>query len=87
MPASRVFSGSAEDAVAIAPVLLAYLVSLIPMAVLFIVQRTCRARLFGGNDAGWFLFWGYQFFIVMAALGYVLGISLDDVKNDKTIIL
>ncbi|WP_456307089.1 cytochrome-c oxidase, cbb3-type subunit I [Neoroseomonas terrae] len=42
---------------------------------LFIVQRTCRARLFGGNDAGWFLFWGYQFFIVMAALGYVLGIT------------
>ncbi len=43
VPASRVFSGSAEDAVAIAPVLLAYLVSLIPMAVLFIVQRTFYA--------------------------------------------
>ena len=42
---------------------------------LFVVQRTCRARLFGGADAGWFLFWGYQFFIVMAALGYVLGIT------------
>uniref|UniRef100_UPI0038D1662F cytochrome-c oxidase, cbb3-type subunit I n=1 Tax=Neoroseomonas soli TaxID=1081025 RepID=UPI0038D1662F len=42
---------------------------------LYIVQRTCRARLFGGEDAGWFLFWGYQFFIVMAALGYVLGIT------------
>ena len=42
---------------------------------LFIVQRTCHARLFGGNDAAWFLFWGYQFFIVMAALGYVLGIT------------
>ncbi|MBR0680636.1 cytochrome-c oxidase, cbb3-type subunit I [Roseomonas eburnea] len=42
---------------------------------LFVVQRTCRARLFGGEDAGWFLFWGYQFFIVMAALGYVLGIT------------
>jgi cytochrome c oxidase cbb3-type subunit 1 len=42
---------------------------------LFIVQRTCRARLFGGDDMGWFLFWGYQFFIVMAALGYVLGIT------------
>jgi cytochrome c oxidase cbb3-type subunit 1 len=42
---------------------------------LFIVQRTCRARLFGGDDAGWFLFWGYQFVIVMAALGYVLGIT------------
>jgi cytochrome c oxidase cbb3-type subunit 1 len=42
---------------------------------LYVVQRTCRARLFGGEDAGWFLFWGYQFFIVMAALGYVLGIT------------
>ncbi len=42
---------------------------------LYIVQRTCHARLFGGNDAAWFLFWGYQFFIVMAALGYVLGIT------------
>jgi cytochrome c oxidase cbb3-type subunit 1 len=42
---------------------------------LFVVQRTCRARLFGGDDAGWFLFWGYQFVIVMAALGYVLGIT------------
>jgi cytochrome c oxidase cbb3-type subunit 1 len=42
---------------------------------LYVVQRTCRARLFGGEDMGWFLFWGYQFFIVMAALGYVLGIT------------
>jgi cbb3-type cytochrome c oxidase subunit I len=42
---------------------------------LYIVQRTCRARLFGGNDMGWFLFFGYQFFIVSAALGYVLGVT------------
>ncbi|MCC7425666.1 MAG: cytochrome-c oxidase, cbb3-type subunit I [Alphaproteobacteria bacterium] len=42
---------------------------------LHVVQRTCRARLFGGAEAGWFLFWGYQFFIVMAALGYVMGIT------------
>ncbi len=42
---------------------------------LYVVQRTCHARLFGGEDAGWFLFWGYQFVIVMAALGYVLGIT------------
>src|SRR3546814_3293482 len=25
---------------------------------IFIVQRTCRARLFGGPAAGWFLFFG-----------------------------
>ncbi len=42
---------------------------------LFIVQRTCRARLFGGEEMGWFIFWGYQFFIVTAALGYVLGVT------------
>jgi cytochrome c oxidase cbb3-type subunit 1 len=42
---------------------------------IYVVQRTCRARLFGGNDMGWFLFWGYQFFIVTAALGYVMGVT------------
>ncbi|MGB7335436.1 MAG: cytochrome-c oxidase, cbb3-type subunit I [Salaquimonas sp.] len=40
----------------------------------YIVQRTSRARLFGGNLA-WFVFWGYQLFIVMAATGYLLGIT------------
>ncbi|WP_420857695.1 cytochrome-c oxidase, cbb3-type subunit I [Marivivens marinus] len=38
----------------------------------YIVQRTSAARLWGGN-AGWFVFWGYQFFIVLAATGYLLG--------------
>ncbi|MDJ0388381.1 cytochrome-c oxidase, cbb3-type subunit I [Roseomonas sp. E05] len=42
---------------------------------LYVVQRTCRARLFGGEEMGWFLFAGYNFFIVMAALGYVLGVT------------
>jgi cytochrome c oxidase cbb3-type subunit 1 len=41
---------------------------------LYVVQRTSRARLFGG-DLAWFVFWGYQLFIVMAATGYLLGIS------------
>ncbi|MCO5130094.1 MAG: cytochrome-c oxidase, cbb3-type subunit I [Xanthobacteraceae bacterium] len=40
----------------------------------YVVQRTCRARLFGG-DMVWFVFWGYQFFIIMAATGYLLGIT------------
>ncbi len=40
----------------------------------YIVQRTCQARLFGGKLA-WFVFWGYQLFIVMAATGYLLGIT------------
>jgi cytochrome c oxidase cbb3-type subunit 1 len=42
---------------------------------LHIVQRTCRTRLFGGAGLSDFLFWGYQFFIVMAALSYVMGFS------------
>jgi len=42
---------------------------------LYVVQRTCRARLFGGDAMAWFLFWGYQVFIVLAASGYVLGIT------------
>ncbi len=40
----------------------------------YIVQRTCRARLAFGNLA-WLVFWGYQLFIVLAATGYVLGIT------------
>jgi cytochrome c oxidase cbb3-type subunit 1 len=38
----------------------------------YVVQRTSRARLWGGNLA-WFVFWGYQLFIVLAATGYLLG--------------
>ncbi|AYG64006.1 cytochrome-c oxidase, cbb3-type subunit I [Rhizobium jaguaris] len=44
------------------------------MTSFYVVQRTCRARLFGGKLA-WFVFWGYQLFIVMAATGYILGIT------------
>jgi cytochrome c oxidase cbb3-type subunit I len=42
---------------------------------LYVVQRTGQARLFGGAGLAWFLFAGYQAFIVMAAAGYVLGIT------------
>jgi cytochrome c oxidase cbb3-type subunit 1 len=38
------------------------------------VQRTCRTRIAGGIWP-WFVFWGYQFFIVMAASGYLVGIT------------
>ncbi|HRO12025.1 cytochrome-c oxidase, cbb3-type subunit I [Amaricoccus sp.] len=38
----------------------------------YVVQRTCATRLWGGN-AAWFVFWGYNLFIVLAATGYVLG--------------
>jgi cytochrome c oxidase cbb3-type subunit 1 len=40
----------------------------------YVVQRTSRARLW--NDAlTWFVLWGYQLFIVLAATGYLLGIT------------
>src|SRR3954449_9690497 len=42
---------------------------------LYVVQRTCRAPLFGGPTLARLVFWGYQAFIVLAASGYVLGIT------------
>ncbi len=40
----------------------------------YVVQRTCRVRLW--NDAlAMFTFWGYQSFIVIAAAGYVFGVT------------
>ena len=38
----------------------------------YVVQRTCHVRLHSDKLAN-FTFWGYNFFIVIAALGYVLG--------------
>ncbi|MEQ1688839.1 MAG: cbb3-type cytochrome c oxidase subunit I, partial [Sphingopyxis sp.] len=40
----------------------------------YIVQRTCRARLAFPNLAR-FVFWGYQLFIVLAATGYLMGVT------------
>jgi len=40
----------------------------------FVVQRTCGVRLWNDKLAN-FTFWGYQAFIIMAALGYVLGVT------------
>jgi cytochrome c oxidase cbb3-type subunit 1 len=40
----------------------------------WVVQRTCRARLFGGLWA-WFVFWGYQLFILLAGTGYLMGVT------------
>lgn len=40
----------------------------------FVVQRTCRTRLWGDTLAN-FTFWGYQLFIIMAALGYLSGVT------------
>jgi cytochrome c oxidase cbb3-type subunit I len=40
----------------------------------YVVQRTCRARL-AGDLAPWFVILGYNFFIVIAGTGYLLGIT------------
>ena len=40
----------------------------------YVVQRTCRARLAFPSLAR-LVFWGYQLFIVLAATGYVMGIT------------
>ncbi|HLX14472.1 MAG TPA: cbb3-type cytochrome c oxidase subunit I, partial [Bradyrhizobium sp.] len=40
----------------------------------YVVQRTCRARLWGGS-LPWFVVWGYNTFIVLAGTGYLLGIT------------
>ncbi|MGF1561077.1 MAG: cytochrome-c oxidase, cbb3-type subunit I [Geminicoccaceae bacterium] len=42
---------------------------------LYVVQRTCKTSLFGGHGLASFIFWGYQAFIVLAASGYVMGIT------------
>ena len=41
----------------------------------YVVQRTCRATLFGGSGFGTLIFWMFQSLIVAAALSYVLGFS------------
>ena len=41
---------------------------------LYVVQRTCRARLALPSLAR-FVFWGYQLFIVLAATGYLMGVT------------
>ncbi len=40
----------------------------------FVVQRTCRVRLWGEKLAH-FVFWGYQAFVIMAVTGYIFGIN------------
>ena len=41
----------------------------------YVVQRTCAATLWGGKKLADFTFWGYNAFIVMAAVGYIFGIT------------
>ncbi|MCL4768435.1 MAG: cytochrome-c oxidase, cbb3-type subunit I [Hyphomicrobiaceae bacterium] len=41
---------------------------------LYVVQRTCHARL-AGRWSPYFVVWGYQLFIVIAGTGYLLGVT------------
>jgi len=40
----------------------------------YVVQRTSRVRLWG-RWLPWFVFWGWQLMLVMAASGYILGVT------------
>ena len=42
---------------------------------LYCVQRTCRASLFGGRDLALSMIWDYQLMLVLAGLGYIIGIT------------
>ncbi len=42
---------------------------------LYVVQRTSRAKLFGGEALAGFVCIGYQLFLVMAGVGYLFGIT------------
>lgn len=42
---------------------------------LFVVQRTSQVRLWGSDKLLKFMFWGYQAFIVIAAIGYINGVT------------
>lgn len=66
VPASRIFTGSRAEAVAAAPVLIGFLVSLVPLAVQFVVQRTFYAY---GDTRTPFLFTLFQ---AALAIGFAL---------------
>lgn len=41
----------------------------------YVVQRTCRATLWGSNTLHKFIFWGFQIYCLLAVTGYVNGIT------------
>ncbi|MEN2738640.1 murein biosynthesis integral membrane protein MurJ [Microbacterium sp. X-17] len=73
IPASRIFTDSAESASAAAGVLLCYLVSLVPLAVLFVVQRTFYAY----DDTRTPFFFTLLQTIIVVALTYAVGAFVD----------
>lgn len=65
VPATRIFTESPSDAVAAAPVLVCYLVGLLPLSVLFIVQRAFYA--FGDTRT--------PFVFTLVQVGLIIGFS------------
>lgn len=65
VPATRIFTESATDAVSAAPVLICYLVGLLPLSVLFIVQRAFYA--FGDTRT--------PFVFTLVQVGLIIGFS------------
>jgi len=55
-------------------VILAFAGNTLFAASLFVVQRTCQARLAGERILP-FIFWGYQLFLIIALGGYMMGIT------------
>ena len=66
VPMSRIFTNSREEAVGAAGVLLCYLVSLIPLAVLFVIQRTFYA--YDDTRTPFFFTLGQCVIVVLSAL-------------------
>lgn len=77
VPAARIFTNNSSDALASAPVLIAFLFALTPMAVLFIVQRTFYA--YGDTRTP---FW---FSLVQATLVVLLTFLAVGVATDATL--
>ncbi|WP_243228443.1 murein biosynthesis integral membrane protein MurJ [Microbacterium sp. CIAB417] len=76
VPASRVFTNSSSDAVDAAVVLICYLVGLLPLAVLFIVQRTFYAY---GDTRTPFFFTLFQCVLVALTATIAWWLSASDV--------
>ena len=41
----------------------------------YVVQRTCQTHLYGGKFLHYFIFFGYQLFLILAITGYMQGIT------------
>lgn len=73
VPATRIFTNSGEEAAAAAPVLLCFLLCLVPLAVLFVVQRTFYAY----NDTRTPFYFTLLQCALVAAGAVLAGVALD----------